>query len=75
MKTKRIEAALFIYELLLSHKRVQKSFVMAALDISTATFKRVISDIRCYLMECEPSKELVFSKKDRQYYLSVTKSE
>jgi hypothetical protein len=69
MKTKRIETALFLYELLLTTKRAKRLFVISSLDISTATFKRVISDIRCYLIEFQPDRELVYSKLEDAYFL------
>ena len=67
MKTKRIEAALFVYEQLLNGKKVRRDEVMDSLERSPATFKRLMSDIRCYLAEHRQDKELNYSKKEDLY--------
>ncbi|MCI2068553.1 MAG: hypothetical protein LKJ88_03145 [Bacilli bacterium] len=74
MKTKRIIVALYVYEqLMLPDSKVTKENILSSLDISPATFKRVISDIRCYLQEYQPEKELVYIPKGRNYVIKRTK--
>jgi hypothetical protein len=69
MKTKRIEAALFVYEELLTGNKVKKSEVIDVLEISPATYSRLISDIRCYLIDYQKDKELVYNKKEGFYQI------
>lgn len=69
MKTLRISAALYLYEELLSKGCFTREESLSALDVSIATFKRVLSDLRCYLEERHPNQELVFDAKHKTYLL------
>lgn len=70
MKTKRILVALFIYEQLLKGEKVKKDEVTDSMEVSSATFKRAMSDIRCYLTEYQQEKELNYIKKENLYELT-----
>lgn len=69
MKTLRISAALYCYEKLLTGQPLHKETAIQELGISPTTFKRVISDLRCYLEERHVDRELVFHRRDETYLL------
>lgn len=69
MKTLRISAALFLYEHLLANETITKEKTIGTLNISSTTFKRLVSDLRCYLMEQHPDEELFYNRVDKTYRL------
>lgn len=69
MKTLRISAALYLYATLLDKGQFTRERVLSDLPISSSTFKRVVSDLRCYLAEYHPEKEIVFEEKEEAYFL------
>jgi hypothetical protein len=69
MKTLRISAALYLYETLLTRGQFRRDWALSVLPISSSTFKRVLSDLRCYLAEYHPEKEIVFEEKEEAYFL------
>lgn len=73
MKCRRISVALFIYECLLAGQTVRGSEVRDELDVSISTFRRAISDVRCFLMERHPDRELIYEKLHDAYrFVTVT---
>ena len=60
MKTIRIETALLMYHLLNTQGSFSREDIMSKLEISKSSFNRAISDFRCYLMDIEPDKELIY---------------
>ena len=69
MKYRKSLALLFIYGLLCSQKSVTKEEIMNKLDISEIAFWRYLQDIRAFLMEFDPGKELIYQKRDQTYRL------
>ena len=73
MKTLRISGTLYLYERLLQGESVFPNDAIEELQVSPTTFKRMISDLRCYLMERHPEKELVYHSLNRCYRLEYLK--
>lgn len=58
-----------LYGMLLARGSFQKKDYLARVEISDITFKRYVSEIRCYFANFEPDKELVYRKRDDTYFL------
>jgi hypothetical protein len=69
MKANKCQALLLLYEQLLIKGCFQKKDYLSKVEISDITFKRYVSELRCYFANFEPDKELVYRKRDDTYYL------
>lgn len=70
MKTLRIAGVLYLYERLLFGKSISANDAIEQLQVSPTTFKRMVSDLRCYLMEYHPEEELVYQRNGNEYRLA-----
>jgi hypothetical protein len=69
MKTNKCQALLLLYQVLLTKGSFRKKDYLTQVEISDITFKRYVSELRCYFANFEPEKELVYKKSDDTYYL------
>jgi ACT domain-containing protein len=67
MKTSHVETVLYLYDVLLSGKSVNIDETMTEREISRSTFKRYLSDIRCFLCEYHPDIDLVYDIEKKAY--------
>lgn len=67
MKTSHVETVLYLYDVLLSGKSINIGETMTEREISRATFKRYLSDIRCFLCEYHPDTSLIYDAKEKNY--------
>ena len=75
MKYRKTIALLYVYDLLLLEKKIAKEDVMRKLELSEISFWRYIQDIRAFLAEFDPGKELIYHKGEGTYELINAKSE
>ena len=66
---KKSEIVLFMFYHLLQFNELTKSDVMEEFKITTLTFARYLSDIRCFLIEKVPELEVVYDKVTDKYLL------
>lgn len=69
MKATKTQTVLLMYENLTSNGSIHKEYYLSECELSETTFKRYISEMRCYLMNFHPGWELAYAKKDNVYYL------
>jgi hypothetical protein len=69
MKLSKAEAVLLLYDKFTENHFVVKEDFLNEVEISDLTFRRYIGDIRCYLMEFHPNKEILYRKGDGVYHL------
>jgi hypothetical protein len=69
MKTTKPQAILLMYEILMKEGRLEKNDILSRCLISETTFKRYISEIRCYLMNYHDYAELHYDKRNDYYVL------
>jgi len=67
MKTSHVETVLYLYDVLLSGGSISIGETMTEREISRATFKRYLSDIRCFLCEYHPEISLDYRPNDKTY--------
>jgi ACT domain-containing protein len=67
MKASHVENVLSLYDSLLSGTSITIEETMMEREISRATFKRYLSDIRCFLCESHPEISLVYDAKGHRY--------
>jgi len=67
MKTSHVETVLYLYDVLLAGGSVSIGETMTEREISRATFKRYLSDIRCFLCEYHPNLSLIYEVKKKVY--------
>jgi hypothetical protein len=67
MRTNHVETVLWLYDLLLSGASISRDEIMLQEGISLATFKRYLSDIRCFLCEFHPEISLVYHADSKSY--------
>jgi hypothetical protein len=69
MKTTKTQAVLFLYQTLQDKGTLKKNDVLAELLINSLTFKRYISELRCYFANFDPSHDVVYDRKSDTYFL------
>jgi hypothetical protein len=63
------EALLLLYITFEENHAVIKNDYLSLTGVSDPTFRRYISDLRCFLAEWRPYEEIVYRKGDGVYYL------
>jgi hypothetical protein len=69
MKTNKTQAILFLYQSLKENGTIKKNDFLSEIDITDLTFKRYVSELRCYLSNFDQPEELVYVKKNDCYIL------
>jgi hypothetical protein len=69
MVTNKTQAVLLMYDALLRNGRLCKKDYLSILEISDISFKRYISELRCYFMNFAPQYELAYDRKQDTYLL------
>lgn len=69
MKVTKTQAVLALYDDFLTKKVIRKKDYMAKVEVSDISFKRYISELRCYFMNFAPSLDIDYHRKEDAYYL------
>jgi hypothetical protein len=69
MRSTKTQTILLLCEKLLNEGYIRKTDTLSDNIISSGTFKRYISEIRCFLANYHPTSELVYVKKEDIYRL------
>lgn len=67
MKTNKAQGVLFMMETLFRQGYLDKQETMEALAIPELTFRRYISEIRCYFVNFEREEEIIYDKANNRY--------
>jgi hypothetical protein len=62
MRTNKAQGVLYLLETLLDKGCLKKKEAMEALDITELTFRRYMSEIRCYFVNYERNEEVYYDK-------------
>lgn len=69
MDIEKTQAVLFMYDLFLRDGRLIKDDFLSKVHVSDITFKRYVSELRCYFTNFSLPYDIRYSKKDGIYYL------
>lgn len=69
MKTNKTQGVLVLYDSLRVSGQLKKADALQELDISSLTFKRYISELRCYFANFDPYNEVIYDRSHDTYYL------
>lgn len=69
MEVNKTQALLYIFETLLSKRKITKNDVLNQITISDLTFRRHIQELRAYLLNFNEPYEIVYNRKNDEYYL------
>lgn len=69
MEVNKTQALLYIFETLLSKRKITKNDVLNQITISDLTFRRYIQELRAYLLNFNEPYEIVYNRKNDEYYL------
>ncbi len=73
MKVTKTQAVLVLYDALLHNGVVRKKDFLSTIETSDISFKRYVSELRCYFTTFSPNYEVSYSRKEDAYYLVKTK--
>lgn len=74
METNKTQAVLFMYDVLLKDGHLNKADFLSKVDASDITFKRYVSELRCYFSNFSLPYDIHYSKRDGLYFLVKVKS-
>lgn len=69
MEVNKTQALLYIFETLLNKRKITKNDVLNQINISDLTFRRYIQELRAYLLNFNEPYEIVYNRKNDEYYL------
>jgi len=69
MTTNKTQGVLLLYDHLRLNGQLKKADALHELDISSLTFKRYISELRCYFANFDPYNEVIYDRYHDAYYL------
>lgn len=69
MEVNKTQALLYIFETLLNKRKITKNDVLNQITISDLTFRRYIQELRAYLLNFNEPYEIVYNRKNDEYYL------
>jgi hypothetical protein len=69
MKTTKTQVVLLMYRTLLTGGQLRKENILSEIEISDLTFRRYISELRCFFYNFEEGTELVYEKGNDDYRL------
>lgn len=69
MKLVKTQICLYIYEQLLFHKHIDIHLTKQKFNLNDKTFSRYISEIKKYLKNFNPNKEIVWIRENKEYRL------
>jgi hypothetical protein len=70
MKTNKPQALLYLYEKMTEKGFITKKESMETLEISELTFRRYLSEIRCYFVNFDKGEDIVYDKVKNIYVYS-----
>lgn len=69
MKVTKTQAVLVLYDDFLQKRVLQKKDFLSQIEVSDISFKRYISELRCYFMNFAPRYDIAYQRKEDAYYL------
>ena len=69
MEVNKTQALLYIFETLLNKRKITKNNVLNQITISDLTFRRYIQELRAYLLNFNEPYEIIYNRKNDEYYL------
>lgn len=69
MKVTKTQAVLALYDAFLANSVVRKKDFLTSVEISDISFKRYMSELRCYFANFSPELTITYSRKDDAYHL------
>lgn len=69
MKVTKTQAVLALYDAFLANSTVRKKDFLASVEISDISFKRYMSELRCYFTNFAPQLAISYNRKDDTYHL------
>lgn len=69
MEVNKTQALLYIFETLLNKRKITKNDVLNQITISDLTFRRYIQELRAYLLNFNEPYEIIYNRKNDEYYL------
>ena len=69
MKTNKTQAVLLMYKILLETGKLRKDDVMMKVEMTDLSFRRYISELRCFFMNFDEPLEIIYVKAENCYYL------
>lgn len=69
MKVVKSQVVLFMHEQLLLKNELDPEYVKRKFELETKTFLRYIQEIRAYYANMYKTKIIIYSKKDKKYFL------
>lgn len=69
MEVNKTQALLYTFETLLNKRKITKNDVLNQITISDLTFRRYIQELRAYLLNFNEPYEIVYNRKNDEYYL------
>jgi hypothetical protein len=73
MGTNKTQAVLFMYDALMKDGHLSKADFLSKVEASDITFKRYISELRCYFSNFSLPYDIHYSKRDSLYFLVKVK--
>jgi hypothetical protein len=70
MKTTKTQAVLLMYRTLRDSGCLRKEDILMKVEISDLTFRRYISELRCFFMNFDEPEEIIYVKAKDAYFLS-----
>jgi hypothetical protein len=74
MDTNKTQAVLFMYDTLMKEGKLKKGDFLGKIEASDITFKRYVSELRCYFANFALLYDIRYSKRDGIYYLIKVKT-
>jgi hypothetical protein len=72
MKTSKSQAVLYLYATLREEGHLKKGEALDKLEINELTFRRYLSEIRCYFGNFDKGEEIDYDKKNDLYVYRKT---
>lgn len=69
MKVTKTQAVLVLYDDFLQKRVLQKKDFLSQIEVSDISFKRYISELRCYFRNFAPRYDIAYKRKEDAYYL------
>lgn len=69
MKVTKTQAVLALYDAFLTNSVVRKKDFLASVEISDISFKRYMSELRCYFTNFAPGFSIDYNRKEDAYHL------
>ena len=69
MKVNKVQAAIYIFKILLEEGKITKNEVQDKIELSDLKFRRYMQELRAYLVNFDEPYELKYIKTEDAYFL------